>query len=194
MRKISRKAHAILAYTDALLHTVGMKRPKRKKGDTFMFVYSVRASALRFCGVVVLSVVALVALLVFVPTYVPTAIVVNENAVSFEGIKTEEDRISLLSALGWEVSKEPDDTEIVEVTVPARFDAVYEDYNALQKSVGLDLSRYRGKKVMRYTYTVTNCKDYDGHVTATLLVYKNRVIGGDVCSSEIGGFLQGLKK
>ena len=159
-----------------------------------MFVYSVRASALRFCGVIVLSVVALIALLVFVPTYVPTAVVVGEDAVSFEGIKTEADRVALLSSLGFEVSKDPGDTEIVEVTVPARFDAGYEDYNALQRSVGLDLSRYRGKKVMRYTYTVTNCKDYDGPVKATLLIYKSRVIGGDVCSTEVGGFLQGLKK
>ena len=44
-----------------------------------MFVYSVRASALRFVSVIVVSVIALAALIVFVPTYVPTAVLVGED-------------------------------------------------------------------------------------------------------------------
>ena len=157
-----------------------------------MFVYSVRASALRFVSVIVLSVIALIALIAFVPTYVPTALVVKEDEISYDGIRTEEDRIRFLGQFGWDVA--PEAAETVEVTVPARFDKVYESYNDLQKAQGLDLSRYRGKKVMRYTYTVTNYPGYDGTVLASLLLYKNRIIGGDVCSAELTGFLHGFRK
>lgn len=157
-----------------------------------MFVYSVRASALRFVSVIVLSVIALVTLIAFVPTYVPASLLVKEDAVSFDNIKTAEDRIRFLGGFGWEVS--PEDIEETEVTVPARFDKVYESYNDLQKAQGLDLTRYRGKRIMRYTYRVTNYPGYDGTVLASLLIYKNRIIGGDICSSDVTGFLHGFRK
>ena len=63
------------------------------------------------------------------------------------------------------------------VTVPKPFDAVYEDYNALQQTQGFDLQRYRGKEVQRYRYPVTG--DF-GEGVATLLVYRDRIIGGDL--------------
>ena len=157
-----------------------------------MFVYSVRASALRFVSVMILSVIALAALIAFVPAYVPASALVKEKTVVYDGIRDEEDRIGFLAQFGWEVS--PDPAECAEVTVPARFDKVYEGYNSLQKAQGLDLTRYRGKKVMRYTYTVTNYPDYDGTVYASLLVYKNKVIGGDLCSADLSGFLHGFRK
>ena len=34
----------------------------------------------------------------------------------------------------------------------------------------------------------------DGVVRANLLVYEGRVIGGDVCSVELDGFMQGFEK
>ncbi|MCQ2432078.1 MAG: DUF4830 domain-containing protein [Clostridia bacterium] len=157
-----------------------------------MFVYSVRASALRFVSVIVLSVIALAALIAFVPTYVPASVIVKENSVTVSGIRTEEDRIGFLKQFGWEVAG--DAPEAVEVTVPARFDKVCENYNAIQKAQGMDLSRYRGKKVMRYTYTLASYPGYDGTVLASILVYKNKVIGGDICSADVTGFLHGFKK
>ncbi|MBP3917831.1 MAG: DUF4830 domain-containing protein [Clostridia bacterium] len=157
-----------------------------------MFVYSVRASAVRFVSVIVLSVIALVALVVFVPTYVPVSLFVEEESIQYNHINTPENRTAFLSQFGLEVDEAH--AECVEVTIPARFDAVYEGYNAIQKEQGLNLERYRGKKVMRYTYPVTNYEGYNGTVLATLLVYKDKVIGGDVCSAETDGFLHGFKK
>ncbi len=161
-----------------------------------MFVYSVRASALKFTAVVALSVAALVLLVAFVPAYVPVSLFDAEETVSYDHISTPEARAAFLAAFGWEVDAENE--EVCEVTVPARFDAVYEGYNALQRGQGLNLERYRGKKVMRYTYPVTNFaaasgEDYDGDVLATILVYKNRVIAGDICSADVNGFLHGLR-
>ena len=157
-----------------------------------VFVYSVRASALRFFGVLVLSLAALVVLIAFIPTYVPASVSVKEEAKSYDGLSTDAERTAFLRDFGWEVSETPE--ECVEVTVPARFDSVYEDYNRLQKEQGLDLTRYRGKKVMRYTYTVNNYPDCDGTVYASLLLYKNRLIGGDICSADAAGFLHGFEK
>ena len=157
-----------------------------------VFVYSVRASALRFFGVLVLSLAALVTLIAFVPTYVPASASVKEEEHSFDNMSTDAQRAAFLKGYGWEVSETP--AESAEVTVPARFDTVYEDYNTLQRGQGLDLSRYRGKKVMRYTYTVENYPDYDGTVYASLLLYKNRIIGGDICSADASGFLHGFEK
>ena len=157
-----------------------------------VFVCSVRASAVRFFGVLALSLAALVVLIAFVPTYIPASASVKEEARAYSDLATDAQRAAFLKDFGWEVTETP--TESVEVTVPARFDTVYEDYNALQREQGLDLTRYRGKKVMRYTYTVNNYPDYDGTVYASLLLYKNKLIGGDICSADASGFLHGFEK
>ncbi len=109
----------------------------------------------------------------------------------FAGIDTNEERIAFLAKFGWEVEEEP--AEIREVTVPAKFDGVYESYNQMQLSEGLDLKKVAGKQVKRYTYVVTNAS-YDGTVLANLLIYKDKVVGGDVCSARIDGFVHGLTR
>jgi hypothetical protein len=104
-------------------------------------------------------------------------------------LETNEDRLYLLTSLGWEVEIEPE--AYSEVLIPEEFSDVYENYNKIQKTMGLDLSKYKGDKVMRYTYVVVN---YPGEkdVRATLLVYKNRLIGGDVCTVRLDGFMHNL--
>ena len=67
-------------------------------------------------------------------------------------------------------------------------------YNEFQRQMGLDLAKYKGKDVMRYTYEVTNYPEYEGRVYANVLIYRNKVIGGDICSADSKGFLQGFVK
>ena len=43
-------------------------------------------------------------------------------------------------------------------------------------------------------YTVTNYGNYNGTVLANLLVYRGRVIGGDICSADANGFIHGFSK
>ena len=155
-----------------------------------MFIYSVKASSIRFFTLLVLSVTLLTALIILVPTYEPMSVAASET-INFTKIKTNEDRINFLSQFGWTVSKEP--LEEVAVTIPDEFDAVFLEYNNLQKELGLDLSRYKRRDVMRYTYQVTNYPGYDGVVYASVLVYKNKVIGGDLCSADLNGFVTSLK-
>ena len=80
------------------------------------------------------------------------------------------------------------------MTVPDEFDKVYAAYNELQKAQGLNLTKYRGKDVTRYTMTIANYPGYAGTVYANVLVYRNRVIGGDICSADVAGFVHGFEK
>ena len=87
-------------------------------------------------------------------------------------------RVKFLTDLGWDVTTSPTDSS--QVRIPAASSDVFERYNALQKSQGYDLSEYAGKKVMRYVYKINNYPGATEPVYATLLVYKNQIIGGDV--------------
>ena len=105
---------------------------------------------------------------------------------------TNDARVQFLTDLGWEVTASP--TESAEVKIPRTPDEVFDRYNALQKSQGYDLSKYAGKTVMRYIYQITNFPDAKEPVYATLLVYKDRIIGGDITDTTPGGKVQGFSK
>ncbi len=161
-----------------------------------MFICSLRANTLKLVGVVCVALTVLIALIAFVPTYtsgtVSPAAADGTVSYSYEKVRSAGDAINFLSQFGWKVDAEPNEVETV--TIPAEFDKIYAAYNELQKSQGLDLSKYKGKDVTRYTFTVTNDPDYEGTVLANVLVYRNRVIGGDVCSADLSGFVHGFEK
>ncbi len=159
-----------------------------------MFIYSLKASTIKFFAVVCVALATLITLIAFIPVSAVDNNVsasVNVN-VDFSGIKTNDDRIKFLSQFGWQVRAEA--VECVEVKIPEEFDKIFTAYNELQKRQGLDLCKYKGKNVSRYTYEVTNYDGYDGVVYANILVYRNKVIGGDVCSADVKGFVHGLER
>ena len=106
-----------------------------------------------------------------------------------KNIRTNDDRLAYLSGLGWQVSSQPIATE--ELLIPKEFDDSYAGYLKLQEDQGFDLAQYRGKRVKRYTYQLTNYPTQDEPVQIALLVYKNRVVGGQIQSAS-GSFLHGL--
>ena len=106
------------------------------------------------------------------------------------GVRTNEDRVAYLERCGWTVSAEPITVE--ELILPEEFDDTYSQYLALQESQGFDLTDYRGRRVKRYTYEVTNYPTGASGVRAGLLIRRNTVIGGDVLSAQPGGFIHGL--
>ena len=105
-------------------------------------------------------------------------------------LKTNDDRVAYLASYGWEVAQEPVQTQ--EVRIPTEPSEVFERYNDLQVSQGFDLHNYAGKSVKRYVYQISNYPDTEDTYYATLLVYKNAVIGGDVSSSAQGGVMHSL--
>ena len=105
---------------------------------------------------------------------------------------TNDARVKFLTDLGWEVTPSP--TESGEIRIPKAGDQVFDRYNELQKSQGYDLNKYAGKKVMRYVYQINNFPDAKEPVYATVLVYKDRIIGGDITDTTPGGRVQGFAR
>ena len=112
----------------------------------------------------------------------PTAATVSDN----------DGRVLFLKEMGWEVNASP--TESGQVRIPEESTEIFDRYNALQKSQGYDLSQYAGKTVMRYVYQVNNYPGATEPVYATILVYKNQVIGGDITNTAAKGAVQGFQK
>lgn len=166
-----------------------------------MFVYSFKASTVRILGVVCVALVGLIALVAFVPTYVTaggadTSVgqISNQSvSIKYDKIKNEQDVANFLAQFGWQVEGKA--VEVKQVTIPAEFDKIYAGYNQIQLAQGLDLTRYKGKEVTRYTFKVSNYEGHEGTVYANVLVWRKKVIGGDICSAEItDGFVQGFEK
>ncbi|MBE6624214.1 MAG: DUF4830 domain-containing protein [Ruminococcaceae bacterium] len=158
-----------------------------------MFVYSFKASTLKFFGVIGISVVLLIALVFLIPTYskdtTAEIALFNEN-ISFDKVKGASDVRDFLSQYGWKVEEAP--VEECEITIPKEFDKVMTSYNEIQKQQGLDLSKYAKKSAKRYTYKVTNYPEYNGTVYANVIVYRDKVIAGDICSADARGFIHTL--
>lgn len=104
--------------------------------------------------------------------------------------KTPEERLAFIASYGWQVEEEP--IEIRDVLIPREFDEVFEKYNYLQKQQGFDLSRQRGRRCRRYTYAITNYPGSVEDVQLNLLVYQNKVVGGDVSTTSLDGFMHGF--
>ena len=165
-----------------------------------MFIYSFRASTLKFFGVIAVTLAALIAIIAFVPVYVEggniaadtPANVSGEKEYYYDKIKTSADASSFLAQFGWTV--DGSNVKSVKVTIPREFDKVFAQYNEIQRAQGLDLSKYKKKELTRYTFEVTNYPDYDGKVYANVLVYRNKVVAGDICSADVTGFVHGFEK
>lgn len=149
-----------------------------------MFICSVRASTIRFFLVIALTLAALFTW--FGLSMGQTVAASGEEGYRYTGAREEEGRIAFLRQFGIEVKTEGAEEETF--TVPENFDRVLLGYNEVQKAQGLDIAKYRRKKLTRYTYEVTN-SDAGGTVYVNLLVYRDKVVGADVCSADPRGFV-----
>ena len=100
-------------------------------------------------------------------------------------------RVKFLTDFGWDVVVSP--VESGQIKIPSGSSEVFDRYNALQKSQGFDLSKFSGKVVMRYVYQIKNYPGATDPVYATLLIYKDQVIGGDVTDTSARGVVRPLK-
>lgn len=153
-----------------------------------MFICSVRASSIKLFSVIALCIIGLAVAIVGTVG----ADVAADSSVSYKGIKTEEDRRKFIAMQGYTLADGI--VEEVEFSLPADFDRVIAGYNEIQKEQGLDLARYKGKRVKRYTYAVTNYEGYEGTVYANLIIYRSKIIACDVSSVSPDGFVKPLVK
>ena len=145
---------------------------------------------LKWAGVALLVLLAVLLTMSFVGSRFSGA-PVFAGGVDCKGIKTNEDRVEFIRQFGWEIEEAA--VEVTEVTLPEEFDEVYETYNELQKSQGLDLSKYRGETAKRWSYRVLNYPGEQGEVLCNLLICGSRIIACDICKAEMDGFMQGME-
>ncbi len=107
-------------------------------------------------------------------------------------LRDNDARVEYLRSFGWEVEEEPEAIE--EIVIPEEFGDVFQRYNQIQKEQGFDLEKFKGQRVKRYTYVVTNYPEEPEHVRANLFLCKEKVVAGDICSLKVkDGFLHGLE-
>lgn len=155
-----------------------------------MFVYTMKASSIKFFAVIAVSVAVLVSVITLLPS-VSASFDAAEVATDYRGTETTADMREFLSGFDYEVEEEP--VKQISITVPEEFNSVYEKYNDIQRAQGLNLKRYAGKSADVYVFRVTNYGT-EGNVYATLIIRNGRIIGGDICSPDGDGFVHGFKK
>lgn len=154
-----------------------------------MFIISVKMSKKKLLGIVTVGILLVTGVLFTLGKMAAPAEAASGSLSQI--VKNNTEMVSYLESFGWKVSQEP--SEIVEVSIPEEFNDVYENYNDLQKTQGFDLSEFKGEHVKRYTFDVLNYPDQPEYVRANLLIYKDKVIAGDVSSVKSDGFMQGLQ-
>ena len=141
-----------------------------------MFIYTVRATTVRFALVLVLT-VSVFLLVLFFGGGESVYAMADGEVIRYSGVRTAEEREDFLKQFGIEVKEGSEHSETF--SVAQSLDRVLLSYNELQKKQGLDLSKYTGKRLVRYTYEVANCAE-EGTVYVNILVSRGRVVGGDV--------------
>lgn len=141
-----------------------------------MFVRSLRASTVKIFTVIFLAVALLCTVVVLSES--ETVFASADGAViEYGGIKGNAERVEFIRRFGLAVEEAPIGEEAF--SMPESLDRVLLGYNELQRSQGLDISKYLKKKVTRYTYRVTNY-EAGGEVVVNLLVHSQRIIAADL--------------
>ena len=160
------------------------------KGVVIVLICSIKPK-IKLTVIVILGIIAaiIVSVIIYFNFKGETWVMVAGAQYSIQAGENEQ-RIDFLKQFGWEVEQEP--VSIEEIVIPQQFNQVYERYNELQKTQGMDLTKYAGKTVKKVVYQITNYQRKDTIVHATLLIYHDKVIGGDISSAELDGFMYGF--
>ena len=149
-----------------------------------MFLMTARVDKKKTAVIITAVIVAIAAIVMLVSRGESTP-TVSAN------VSNNDARVAYLQSFGWSVTTSP--VESGQVRIPEQGNEVFRRYNEMQKAQGCDLSQYAGKTVMRYVYKINNYPNATEPVYATLLIYKNQVIGGDVTNTAAKGIIQGFK-
>ncbi|MBQ8210375.1 MAG: DUF4830 domain-containing protein [Clostridia bacterium] len=153
-----------------------------------MFILSLKSLKGKMLLLVAAVVAAVIVLVIMNSGNTPAQASQADSILNFSA-DTQENRLNFISQIGYTVENEP--ISVKEVLIPSEFDEIYTQYNQLQLESGFDLSSYSGCAVKKWTYKVTDYPGYENSdaIQLTLLVYKGKIIGGDICSTELDGFM-----
>lgn len=161
-----------------------------------MFVLSFSSTKVKkiFLGLAIVVGFVSVALVVLYNCFGQSSELNNKNLSVNNSATDISDILQFISNFDYSVKNEPD--EIKEVVIPKEFNDVYENYNEIQKKQGYDLRKYSGRRVKRWTFTITNYPGYEKeeYIKINILICDGKVIGGDVCSLKLDGFMHGFSR
>ncbi len=100
-------------------------------------------------------------------------------------LESSEDMKKLAEIFGISVS-EPCKSQ--NIRIPVNFNEVYENYNALQLDIGMDLSRFKGEECILYTF------DTDESTVLHLISWNGQFIGGDISDRNFFGQITSLSR
>lgn len=122
--------------------------------------------------------------------YFLTVLIIFLVTVGFLLFSCDENKINkrFLASFGINVSENP--CLLEEINIPLQFDNYFESYNVLQIESGLSLSKYKGKKALKYTYEVLNFPEKtETPVFANVITVKGKPVGGDINCPALSGFM-----
>ena len=130
----------------------------------------------------IISAAVLTAAIFIVPKREPAHIIPESAHVAASNVA---ERMDYFASHGWEVE------EIAgkEITIPADFSTVYEEYASLQDKQGMPLREYAGRNAKLYVYNVKNYSPESKKMLAELLVCDDTAIASMVYSED-GGSLR----
>ena len=129
--------------------------------------------------------------IVLAAAIVLTALILLRGNEKSDAVSTPEGRQAFLQQFGWEIDLSSEDVRIVQL--PQVLEGSLLRYKELQLKQGYDLSAHLGESCQQFSYRVLNHPNKDQTVLATLYIQGDRVIAGDIHSTALNGFLQGLK-
>jgi hypothetical protein len=130
--------------------------------------------------------------IVFIAAAILLLVILLRSCRSGSDVSTTEGRQTFLQDLGWEIDPSTEDLRTVQL--PKALEGSFADYNQIQLDQGYDLSRHLGEQCHQVTYRITNYPDEGQTVLVTLYIQEKNVIAGDIHSTALNGFMQGLKK
>lgn len=159
-----------------------------------MFVISMSSKKIYKISLIVICVLVAVSCVALVLFNCSKSNSQNESLSVNNSASNTAEILEFISNFGWEINPEPD--EIREIIIPTEFDEVYNNYNKIQLSQGYDLRDYSGKRAKNWTFTVLNYPGFENaeYIKINILICDGKVIGGDVCSVKLDGFMHGFLK
>ena len=102
------------------------------------------------------------------------------------------ERMAYAKRLGYSVNEYTETAK--SVVIPQEFGSVYTQYNKLQLAAGFDLQKYKGREAVIYEYELYEYAECEDTVYIHFIVIDGVLVGGDICSARLNGFMHGLTK
>lgn len=149
-----------------------------------MFVYNFKflpskKTAFIFASAAVAFAIICVICMVSVQNSLPNTATCDELGTYSLKCSADDEKCPFLNQFGLTSQRIAD---IRKVKIPNEFNDTYENYNNLQKKIGLNLEKFKGKTADKVTYQLNGKKAK----YAVLLIYKGKVIGGHLTNGEYG--------